>query len=138
MPQRIYIARPIDDLDTSGVWNIVTRARQDFPNPRFEVIDPMTIGDINQREENSYERVVDKQLQLLKSCDVILIDMSLSDHTYIGCVAEMVYAHIWELCTVIYVGSNRIIHRPWLRFHADHIDTNWEGAVQWIHARLQS
>jgi hypothetical protein len=135
MAVRIYVARPVDDLDRSGINGFVQRARRDFSSPRFEVIDPMLIGDIDQREDSSYAGVVDKQLQLLHSCDIILVDMSLPNHTYIGCIAEMVYAHIWQLSTVIYVGSNRMFHRPWLRFHADHIDSEWEGAVQWIHAR---
>jgi hypothetical protein len=135
MPQRIYVARPVDDLDISGIQDFVERARRAFPGPRFEIIDPMIIGDIEHRGESSYAAVVDKQLQLLKTCDVILVDMSMSNHTYIGCVAELVYAHIWELSTVVYIGSNRIFHRPWLRFHADHIDSDWEGVVRWIHAR---
>jgi hypothetical protein len=135
MAVRIYVARPVDDLDRTEINGFVQHARRDFLKPRFEVIDPMIIGDIEQRDDSSYASVVDKQLQLLRSCDVILVDMSLPNHTYIGCIAEMVYAHIWELCTVVYVGSNKMFHRPWLRFHADHIDSDWEGVVQWIHAR---
>jgi hypothetical protein len=138
MTQRIYIARAVDDREPNAIQTVVLRARRDFPSPRFEVIDPMVVGDIEHRQNNTYLAVLETQLDLLKSCDVILVDMSLPNHTYIGCVAELVYAHVWQLCTVVYVGSNRIIHRPWLRFHADHIDTSWEGAVRWIHARLQS
>jgi hypothetical protein len=136
MTVRIYVARPVDDLDRSASDALVQRVRNDFPNPRFEVLDPMTIGDIKDRGDSSYANVVDKQLTLLRSCDVILVNMSISNHTYIGCVAEMVYARIWKLSTVVYVGSNRIGYRPWLRYHADHIDEDWEGAVRWIHARL--
>ena len=138
MTQRIYVARAIDDRDTSVIYDIVHRAQRDFSSPRFEVIDPMAISYIEHRENSNYAHVLETQLQLLRSCDVILVDMSLPNHTYIGCVAELVYAHVWQLCTVVYVGSNTIIHRPWLRFHADHIDTSWEGAVKWIHARPQS
>lgn len=136
MTVRIYITRPIDDLDRSIIYDFVERARRDFPSPRFQVIDPMTIGDIEQRDDSSYDNVVYKQLQMLKTCDVVLVDLSIPNHTYIGCVAELVYAHMWQLCTVVYVGSNKIFHRPWLRYHADHVDPDWEGVVQWIHARL--
>jgi hypothetical protein len=136
MTQRLYVSRPIDDRDAAEICDIVIRARKDFRSPRFEVIDPTSIPDGGQRE--NYKGLVDSQLNLMKTCDAILIDMSLPNHTYIGCIAELVYAHTYRLCTVVYVGSNRIGHRPWLRFHADHIDTTWEGAVRWIHTRLQS
>jgi hypothetical protein len=135
MTHRIYISRPIDDRDVSEIYDIVELARKEFRTPRFEVIDPTLIPNGEQRENP--KRLVDTQLRLMKTCDTILIDMSLPNHTYIGCIAELVYAHRYRLNTVVYVGSNRIGHRPWLRYHADHIDTTWEGAVQWIHAKLR-
>ena len=136
MVQRIYISRPIDDRDAGGIYDIILRAKRDFRRPRFEVIDPTTIPDGGQRE--NYTNLVTSQLNLMKTCDILLTDMSIPNHTYIGCIAELVYARTYDLCTVVYVGSNTIGHRPWLRFHADHIDASWEGAVRWIHARLQS
>lgn len=135
MTHRIYISRPIDDRDVSEIYDIVERAREEFRTPRFEVIDPTLIPNGAQRENP--KSLVDTQLKLMKTCDTILIDMSLPNHTYIGCIAELVYAHRYKLYTVVYVGSNRIGHRPWLRYHTDHIDTTWEGAVKWIHAKLR-
>lgn len=130
------MSRPIDDRDSSEIYDIISRAKLDFRNPRFEVIDPTSIPYGAQRENPA--RLVDAQLKLLKTCDIILVDMSLPNHTYIGCIAELVYAHSYNLCSVVFVGSNRISHRPWLRYHSDHIDVSWEGAVQWIHGRFQS
>lgn len=135
MTERIYISRPIDDRDANAIYDVIHRARRDFIRPRFEVIDPTTIPNGGERE--NYTRLVNSQLRLMKTCQILLVDMSIPNHTYIGCIAELVYARINNLCTVVYVGSNIIGHRPWLRFHADHIDPSWEGAVRWIHARLQ-
>ncbi len=137
MTQRIYVARAVDDREAAAIYDIVLRAQRDFPSPRFEIVDPMAVGPIEYRGNRNYASFLDDQLNLLKSCDIILADMSIPNHPYIGCVAELVYAHLAQLCTVVYVGPNKISHRPWLRFHADHIDTNWEGAVKWIHARPQ-
>ena len=138
MTERIYVARPVDDRETAAIYDIVLRAQRDFASPRFQIVDPMEIGPIESRRNNTYTHFLEDQLRLLRSCDMILVDMSLPNHTYIGCVAELVYARLAQLCSVVYVGNNRISHRPWLRYHADHIDTSWEGAVRWIHERPQS
>jgi hypothetical protein len=135
MAHRIYVSRPIDGRDSSEIYDIITRAKKDFRSPKFEVIDPTAIPHGGERQ--NHNTMVPAQLNLMKDCDIILADMSLPNHTYIGCIAELVYARLYELCSVVFVGSNRISHRPWLRYHSDHIDTSWEGAVQWIHGRFQ-
>ena len=103
MTHRIYISRPIDDRDVSEIYDIVERAREEFRTPRFEVIDPTLIPNGAQRENP--KSLVDTQLKLMKTCDTILIDMSLPNHTYIGCIAELVYAHRYKLYTVVYVDQ---------------------------------
>ena len=133
MANRIYVSRPIDGRDSSEIYDIINRARNDFPSPSFEVIDPTSIP--FGRARQNHNQMVPAQLDLMRTCDVILADMSLPNHTYIGCVAELVYARSYSLYSVVFVGSNRIGHRPWLQHHADQIETSWEGVVQCIHGR---
>lgn len=134
MTTRIYLARPIDGRNQTSIHEIVDRAKRDFPRPRFEIVDP--VAEYELKDRNDYPNVVTTELELLRSCNVILIDMSILNHTYIGCIGELIYAHLWNVTTVVYVGSNNaLIQRPWLRFHADHIDITWKGAVEWIYAK---
>lgn len=134
MTTRIYLARPIDGRDENSIYEVVHRAKRDLHRPRFEIVDPITERKIEYR--NNHESVVAAELELLQSCDVILVDMSIINHVYIGCIGELIYAHLWNLSTVIYVGSNgTLIQRPWLRFHANHIDIAWKGAIEWIYAK---
>lgn len=134
MTARIYLARPIDGRSQTSIYEILDRAEREFQRPRFEIVDPVAKYDLRDRNDHVY--VVATELEILRSCNIILIDMSLANHTYIGCVAELIYAHLWNLITVVYVGSNSALtQRPWLRFHADHIDTTWKGAVEWIHTK---
>jgi hypothetical protein len=135
MTSRIYLARPIDERIPASTNDVIARAKSNFRYPRFEVIDPTIARGAENPED--YMGLVQAELHVLESCDAILVDMSPTDHIYIGCIAELVYARLWNLSTVIYTGSNdKLDRRPWLRFHADHIDATWKGAVEWIQTNL--
>lgn len=137
MSTRIYLARAIDGRSTSSIYEPVHRAERDLRPPRFNVVDPVMEYRLQDRK-GDYADIVASELQLLQSCDIFLADMSIPNHTYIGCIAELVYAHLWNLAVVIYIGTNSALScRPWLVFHSHHIDTTWEGAIEWIQIRQQ-
>jgi hypothetical protein len=137
MSTRIYLARAIDGRSASSICEPVRRAERDLRPPRFDVVDPVTECELQDRQENT-TGIVASELQLLQSCDVILADMSIPNHAYIGCIAELVYAHLWNLTIVVYIGTNSALRgRPWLIFHSHHIDITWEGAIKWIKMRQQ-
>ena len=46
----------------------------------------------------------------------MVVDMSLQDWTYIGCVCEIVYAFLWRIPTVVIAGRTTL-EREWLRYH---------------------
>jgi len=135
LTSRIYVARAIDGRDKCSTAVAITRARAEFKLPRFDVIDPATTTCAESAW--GYAELVNAELRILATCDLILADMSLVDHSYIGCVAELVYAHMWNLPAAVYAGRNlELADRPWLRYHCDHIDSSWEGIVAWVQQRL--
>lgn len=78
--------------------------------------------------------IVENDLQLLRQADVLLVDVSVPDHTYIGCICEMVYAREWGIKVVSYVGRNRIDKRPFFVYHSSIICRRWSDAFDNINA----
>lgn len=132
-PLRIYLARAVDGRTQQSIDEVAQRVRQYLQPPRFEIVDPLDV--YHPAERDDYVRIVDTELALLSSCNLLLLDMSLPDHAYIGCVAELVYARLLHLRTCVYIGARpNLSDRPWLRYHADHIDSNWNGIIKWFQA----
>lgn len=48
----------------------------------------------------------------------MLVDMSIPNWTYVGCVCELVYATLWSIPSVVIVADVAMAQRVWLRHHA--------------------
>lgn len=115
--KRVYYARAVDDRNRTDVLAEGVRIQGELFKFEIELVDPIAIGGKWERPED----VVQIDLSLLKSCDAVLMDMSLDGWTYVGCVAELVYAHIWNIPSVVWVANQSIAERKWLRYHATKI-----------------
>ena len=62
-------------------------------------------------------RIVEHDLHLLRRADLVLLDLSKPGHTYVGCICEMVYAHLMKIPIVAYVGDTDNGSRIWLVYH---------------------
>lgn len=98
-------------------------------------------------EPCTFDRTIDKQLQyraivkhdlaVLRSCNAVLMDMSLPSRNYIGCSCELTYAFIWQIPCVVYLGQSSR-DRPWLIYHASAVFKTREEAVAYLTEILNS
>ena len=105
------------------------------------MVDP-TIGnpllsDQQAQLTSSTHAIVEHELSLLRQCDAVLMDMSIPNRNYIGCVCEMTYAHLWRIPCVVYPGKSGP-PRPWLVYHAAAIFDTREAAIEYIAMTLSS
>lgn len=133
----VYFSRPIDWRSPRQVENSFADLRARLPKDVCEVVDPAGIA-VNMTEERWYRNLVDAQLVALRSCDFILADLSATDHFYIGCIAELVYAHVAGVRSVVVVGENRLVNRPWLLYHSDHLCISLDQGVDIIRRSIGS
>ena len=119
---RVYFARAIDGQDPAAIAMLVTKVREELDCAGLTLVDPAE-GEPPMRSNSgipmtdTYRALVDHDLSILKSCNAVLMDMTLLDRTYIGCVCELTYAYLWQIPCVIYVGDLDG-RRPWLHYHA--------------------
>jgi hypothetical protein len=121
----IYFARAVDFIDPSTVAATSAPIREALAARRMCMVDPLEY-----EIESGVHRLVGTQrdtslveldLALLRRCDAMLVDMTIPDRNYIGCVSELVYARTWQIPAIVYVGSTGYEHRPWLRYHATYV-----------------
>jgi hypothetical protein len=129
----IYFARAVDLLDPGSVTSTAARVGGALSRRRMHLVDPLehevTAGLRHLSADARSAALVELDLALLRRSDAMLVDMTIPDRNYIGCVAELVYAKMWSIPAVVYVGTTGYGERPWLRYHATHLCHGLDEAV---------
>lgn len=119
---RIYFARAIDGQEVGVISILTLMVSDELAAVGMRLVDP-TVNEPQPSESldsftiDHYRAIVDHDLRVLKTCDAILIDMSIADRSYIGCICEMTYAYLWKIPCAVYIGLQDD-RRPWLHYHA--------------------
>jgi nucleoside 2-deoxyribosyltransferase len=78
------------------------------------------------------EAIIEADLAMLRQADVLLVDISATNHHYVGCICEMVYATLWGIPVIAHVGRNRMAKRPFFAHHASAMFAKKRDAVDAI------
>jgi nucleoside 2-deoxyribosyltransferase len=133
---RIYFARALDLRDEASKVDAVESAREALAAVGLILVDP--VAELRGTETTmSDEALVRWEVELLRRCDGLLVDLSIPAWQYIGTICEMVYARMADVPTAVFTGENPS-DRPWLRAHADAITKSVNEAAHWLAARLGS
>jgi hypothetical protein len=138
----VYFARAVDLLDPSAVASAAAGVGRLLERHRMRLIDPLeheaAAALPGLPADVRSAALVELDLALLRRSDAMLVDMTIPDRNYIGCVAELVYARTWRIPAVVYVGSTGYGERPWLRYHATHICHGLDEAIELLQRSLLS
>ena len=110
----VYYARAVDSCD----WNEVQASRQRvvdcFAQRGMEVINDFSDGFDSDKE------LVESQIANIRRCDILVAQLTIPNHPYVGCIGEIIYAHqMGKRVYVVYGENAHIRDRPWLSYHAD-------------------
>lgn len=141
VPPRVYFARAVDGLDSDQVIRLGAEARQALEAVGLSMVDPVASepafndaqvdGAATVDASPFYRQVVEHDLAMLRGCDAVLMDMTIPYRTYVGCICEMIYAYLWNIPCVVYLGQIDP-DRPWLRYHATAMFTARSEAVAYL------
>jgi hypothetical protein len=139
VPPRIYFARAIDGEDTVAAQVLASVVASELEQAGLLMVDPIVSGptqlDTDVDVRLRYHSIVDHDLAVLRRCDAVLMDMSLPNRNYIGCVCEMTYAYLWNIPCVVYLGRSNP-NRPWLHYHAVAVFEFRKDAIACLTRRL--
>jgi hypothetical protein len=145
-PPRVYFARAVDGLDVVQTTRLAEEVRQELESVGLSMIDPVAsepvfrdaqAGGTAATDPSEFHRqIVEHDLAVLQGCDAVIMDMTIPSRNYIGCVCEMVYAHIWRMPCVVYMGLIDP-NRPWLKYHATAVFEARSEAVVYLAEHFQ-
>jgi nucleoside 2-deoxyribosyltransferase len=132
----IYFARGIDDLDRPTCATHSAVVGKELASHGLQMVDPVAreacLHLAGSDQAAVARALVEFDLSLLRRCDAVLMDMTIPNRNYVGCTAELVYAHLWRIPAVVYVGATGNDRRHWLRYHASEVVADRTEAVQWL------
>ena len=139
---RVYFARAIDGENEATRVTLASSVATELATRNLQLVDPVATEPQNRGSADSeileaYRRIVDHDLSILRTCDAVLMDMSIPNRNYIGCVCELTYAYMWHIPCVVYVGQCNQ-NRPWLHYHATAIFRSREAAITHLANLLRS
>ena len=123
----VYYARAVDSRDWDEVQSERSRAIGILSAHGMEVINDFSDGFTSDKE------LVESQLSNLRKCDILIADLSIPDHPYIGCIGEIIYAHQFgKRGYVMYGDCDRLKNRPWLSYHVDGFFKTYDEFIESI------
>lgn len=131
---RIFFARAIDGLDRSLSLSLATLVATELGDVGLLLVDAVATEPDIDSSADEYSRaksIVEHDLRTLRSCDAVLMDMTLPGRNYIGCSCELVYAHMWQKPCVVYMGRTDR-NRPWLTYHATAVFETRGEAISYL------
>ncbi|MCW6005447.1 hypothetical protein K1W54_12765 [Micromonospora sp. CPCC 205371] len=110
----------MDDLDRSVVVAGGQEMAAALAIRGLDMVDPVAAAALPPDDDfdANVAHLVRADLNILRRSDALLIDMSLANRIYVGCVCELTYAHTWRIPAVVWVGDTGLERRVWLRYHA--------------------
>lgn len=128
---RVYYCRAMDGVNN----NIISKEYMLVKNLLYKKGHQL----INDFNENNYERlpvtyenaqkVVDDNLSKLSQSEVVIVNISIVNHSYIGCIGEMIYAKQKGLQVIVVVGDSGNEKHFWTLYHSDNIVKELEEAI---------
>lgn len=122
MTRVLYLCGPINGCHDAEAkdWRAYVRSKW-----RGTCLDPM-VRDYRGREAESFREIVELDKIDVASADIILVNY---DRPSVGTSMEILYA--WERGKrVIVVCAPDVVVSPWLRYHAHHLTTSFDDALQ--------
>jgi nucleoside 2-deoxyribosyltransferase len=119
--REIYLALAMEGLSPRDIAARVEEFRallQSLPvtvRTTFDEAD--VVRDSHEDDDGRARRIVEADLDMLRRADLLLVDLSRENHTYVGCICEIVYAHLMRIPVIAFVGNKDWDERTWLRYH---------------------
>jgi len=125
---RIFYSQPVDFLEKEAIKNSIKKIENLLSDMSVKIIAPYlheTI-DIAALSKNDAKKIIEKDIVNVKSCDILLADLSNDKRQAIGIPFEMAAAYFNNIKIIVYTGSSlKMPKRVWVLATSFQICDNW-------------
>jgi anaerobic glycerol-3-phosphate dehydrogenase len=82
--------------------------------------------------KKNISEIVRENMNLLENSDCVIVDLSIKNHLYIGCIDEMVCANHKKIFVIVICGDSGAEKHLYTNYRANKIVKNLDEAVEYI------
>lgn len=128
---KIYYCRAMDGIDNNIISQEYTYVRAQINAKGHCLINDFNVDSyeiLAITEENS-KKVVHSNISDIAKSDIVIVNLSIRNHSYIGCVGEMIYAKQMGIRVIVIVGESGNDKHFWTLYHSDCITNSLDEAI---------
>ena len=129
MQTRVFLSGAIEDVQSNFKYDWRDEATSMLAQRGFKAVNPLDYA--LEEEDCEPKEIVDKNLFLQKSCDILLVEYRLLYRAYVGTDFEMTWAHLNDQQIIVW-AHQELQHRVYLKFLATKLADTLEEAVEYI------
>ncbi len=129
MQTRVFLSGAIEDVESNFKYSWRDQATSLLEYGGFKAVNPMHYA--LEEQDCEPKEIVDKNLFLQKSCDILLVEYTILNRAYIGTDFEMTWGHLNNQPIVVWAHED-LQHRIYLKFLATKVANTLEEAVEYI------
>lgn len=122
----VYYCRAMDGLDTVAIEKEYNYVQQRLLEQGRVLVNPYVKSEHRRLKFNKInsELIVTENLRGMSKADCVIVNLSMKGHTYVGCIAEMVYAKEKGCYVIVISGDTGVEKHFYTIYHADKIVRN--------------
>jgi hypothetical protein len=131
-PRQIYFAHAIEGVAAEALIGEIQAVRTAFlsGSPDIKVASMYDLFEQSKVPPMDAKALVSREIEFLKSCDALVVDLSRPGWQYAGALMEIVYAKVHDLPVIAIVGEANLGKRVWVRAHVDRRVRSLREAVE--------
>jgi len=117
----VYYCRAIDGLDHENIRQEYDYIQNKLAEQGRVLVNPYGDDEHNQLEINRHNSklIVSENLVNMSKADCVIVNLSIKDHMYVGCIAEMVYAKLKGCYVIVIYGDSLVEKHFYTLYHSD-------------------
>lgn len=128
---KIYYCRAMDGIDNNTISQEYTYVRVQINAKGHCLINDFNVDSYETlaiTKEHS-KKVVHGNISDIAKSDIVIVNLSMPNHSYIGCVGEMIYAKQMGIRVIVIVGESGNDKHFWTLYHSDCITYSLDEAI---------
>lgn len=124
--KKVYYSQAVDFQDMQKVNKSFKEIEKIFSDIGFQICNTLDI------ETTDATEIVKSNLNQLYNCDLCVCNITIPNHSYVGCIGELIYAYLWKKTTYVIIGNKLYKDRPWIIYHASKIFESLDEVVLYL------
>lgn len=129
--KKVFLSQPVDLISAQDIIKKTCFVQNFLNDMGYVIVNSFEKLNNNSNEEQVNE-LVKTQIDKIKLSDFIVADLSIPNFTYVGCIGEIIYAHLFEKKAYVIVGNTNNDQRLWLKYHVTKFFKTYDELKQFL------